>query len=29
MGCMDLTELLQDRDKWPSVVNAAMNLRDL
>ena len=26
-GCMDWSELAQDRDRWQSLLNAVMNLR--
>jgi hypothetical protein len=26
-GCMDWIELSQNRDRWPDLVNAVMNLR--
>jgi hypothetical protein len=28
MGGMDRIDLAEDRDRWPAVVNAVMNLRD-
>jgi hypothetical protein len=27
MGAMDWTELAQNRDRWPALVNGVMNLR--